>query len=97
MQPLCSKSLFSPAHEGQVHASIGKILSARAKTIQLRRNGPRFENVPFRGIRAGCRGIHAPLSLDRVVERANRRDVPVVASLFGAHPDRPAAERDHWL
>jgi 4-hydroxy-2-oxoheptanedioate aldolase len=35
--------------------------------------------------------------LDRVVEQANRRDVPVVASLFAAHPDRLAAERDHWL
>ncbi|PXW28700.1 HpcH/HpaI aldolase family protein [Paraburkholderia caballeronis] len=35
--------------------------------------------------------------LDRVVERANHHRVPVVASLFAAHPDGLAAERDHWL
>jgi 4-hydroxy-2-oxoheptanedioate aldolase len=35
--------------------------------------------------------------LDRVVDRANHRGVPVVASLFSASPEDLAAERDHWL
>lgn len=35
--------------------------------------------------------------LGQVVEKARRRNVPVVASLFSANPVELAAEYDHWL